>query len=677
MITNLFNSLSWIYYGSEEKKKIDSPVEKIEKTAKANEALKTEPSYFENVGKIWTIAKVTIPSDVYSQLAALIAMNCVLPAATATLIYYINNWDDGTEENELPYKSALTVLTALLSEQIRVNYNRHKGKEFRNAITMYMYEHLYGTNHGDAAIRMNTFIPELRSDVLKKMPRYIDEAAPPSIGYTLGSTGNLFEIACTTGTLYDQSKNYWTPTLSFLSCATAAMIIRSLSLMTSKTKKEDKKNEQKQGEISPILQETQNMSVITPGSALLVKLIEERRAIDLREAFEQCRHVSARDIVLEMTKHIVSVSNTFLMGSENTDMINKCSLQGATMLGAFRRMAGFIFEDKQNFSDGLEGMLHFIHGIKKFEEFTLSRNKNFKIEYGQTLSEDLLLSLTHCKFVAYDKEKKLEEFLVGHDSGSFMEKYEAALQQQDLLRIEDGRLDLQKGKIYKLSGASNAGKSSFIKALEGYWPMISGNLSFSCSSDEVSIIHGGVLDVVEKCSFIDLLLYPRFFAKKKGDGNGINLKTPEGKQIAERLLHLLTVFNLADKLPKDSMGHPVIEHGNEGYWKELSAGEANRTVIIRMLMSEVLPKILILDEVISNVDKQLERTIFRTLKDELGSEAAIVYVKHEDDKNAQIDEVYYDEVIHFNLEEKQFQTVSKEVYLAQSAKTTSESEDVG
>lgn len=355
MINNLFNSLSWIYYGKTQKEKIDSSSEKTAKKAKVSSSFKAEPSYSENVGKIWKIAKVTVSSEVYSQLAALIAMNCLLPAATAAVIYYINNWDEDTEENELPYKSALTVLTALLSEQLRVNYNRHKGKEFRNKISKYMYERIYGTHERNAAIRMNTFIPELGGGFSKNMANHIDQAAQPSIGYTLGSTGNLCEIVCTSLTLYEKSKNYWTPTLSFLSCATAAMIIRSLSLLTSKTKKEDKMNEQKQGQISPILEQTKNMSVITPGSELLVKLVEERREIDLREAFEQCRAVSARDIVLEMAKHIVKISNTFLMGSENKEMINNCSLQGATMLGAFRRMAGFIFEDKQNFSDGLEG----------------------------------------------------------------------------------------------------------------------------------------------------------------------------------------------------------------------------------------------------------------------------------------------------------------------------------
>lgn len=264
--------------------------------------------------------------------------------------------------------------------------------------------------------------------------------------------------------------------------------------------------------------------------------------------------------------------------------------------------------------------------------------------------------------MAYDKEKKLEEFLDAYKSGPFMEKYEAALQQKELLRIEDGQLNLQKGKVYKFSGISNAGKSSFIKALEGYWPMVSGKLSFSCASHEVCTIHGGVLDVLEKCSFINLLLYPRFFSKKKRDG-GIDLESPEGKEIGQRMLDLLKAFNLADKLPKDATGVPVIQHGNEGYWKELSAGEANRTVIIRMLMSAVLPKVLILDEVMSNVDTSLESTIFQTLKEELGSQAAIVYIKHEDDKNSKVDEVHYDEVIYFDLEEKQLCTLTKEDYL--------------
>lgn len=663
MINSIYSFISNFYDLDHSSKKTDSAKSKTEEFVKNNSVKESDPSYFDNVGKVWKIAKVTVSSDVYQEIAALVAVNCMLPAATAATIYYVNTWgQDSEEENDFAYKSALTVLIALLSEQLRVNYNRFKGKDFRNHITQYLYSHVYGTNASNAAIKMNLFIPELGSGVSKNMAIYSERGSERSIGYTVGSAGNICEIVGTGATLYYTSSNLWTPSLSFLSCATAAMIIRTLSLLNNETRKKEKNNEKKQDSISPIVEKTKNISVLRAGSQTLQKLVNEKRELDLKDAFEHCRTVSARDIVLEMAKHIVKISNAYILGSGNREMINNCSLQGATMLGSFRRLAGFIFEDKKNFSDGLDGLLHLIQGIEKFEEFIGFREKNFKMAYSQNLDENVALSLRNCNFAAFDKENQLKHFLDSYPNGKFIEKYQAALQQENLLRIQNGSLDLEKGKIYKLSGASNAGKSSFIQALEGYWPMMSSNLFASCKQKEVSVICGGALDVLEECTFIDLLLFPRSFSNK-GNDRGIDLEKEEGKQIADRLLYLLEKFNLADKLPKGKDGSPVIKHGNKGFWSELSSGEANRAVIIRTLMSEMLPKILILDEVTANVDSELERTIFTTLREELGADATIVFVKHQDDINSQADSVLYNEVIHFDLEEKQLKILSRESYL--------------
>lgn len=647
-------------------KKNDLPSEPTTSTRKPS-------SYFDDLAKIKQIIDNTIPSGIGYMITLLFFMNCVLPIIISAAIDYLNQSNSEKENDKtIIYINALTVLMALISEQIRVNANLYIGSMTQNRVLKNLNQRIYGTDSLNAAIKLRRCIKEFQIDggIPAAMRSYVESSIAQFVGFSFGPMGNFFEIFCTSVMLYRTSKNYSTPAINLTICTFTAGIIKYLTLVRNEERSKDKKNEEKQKNISKNIESTDNIATIITASRQLSQLADEQLAIKTSEVWKQLTSTSARDILLEMTRHIIRGMNAYFMSGQNQKIIETCSLQGVTILGSSRRLVEQLFKDRKEFRKGLDGLLNILRGIKNYEDFHLSRKENFPTNYDQHLQNNIMVHLIECNFVSFNEEAL--KFMENFEDQRFMKPYQAALNIKRLCNIYQSGFSLKKGKTYKLTALSGAGKTSFFFGLAGYNPLISGKLFYGCKQDEVCFIHGHNLDMLEDCSFIDLLLFPRFMTKKEGDG-GVDLNSAERAETKKRLLDLLKTFSLLDKLPKDKSGLPsVTEPGNTGAWSELSAGEVTRVLVIRILMTKILPKVLVLDEVIGNLEADMEKIVWKTLKEELPADAVVIFVKHAEDEEAQMETVGYHQVIEFDPDNKSFKMTAAQNYVlfAQSKKST-------
>ena len=161
-------------------------------------------------------------------------------------------------------------------------------------------------------------------------------------------------------------------------------------------------------------------------------------------------------------------------------------------------------------------------------------------------------------------------------------------QPQDVVAVNDFSLEIPDGKLIALLGPSGCGKSTTLNLLSGLLKPTSGRIFFG--EDDVTDLpaeHRGVGLV-----FQNYALYPHLTVKQNIT---FPLENRKGKdkltkqQMAEKALEaarLVQIENLMDRKPS-----------------ELSGGQQQRVAIARALVK--MPRILLLDEPLSNLDARL------------------------------------------------------------------------
>lgn len=160
--------------------------------------------------------------------------------------------------------------------------------------------------------------------------------------------------------------------------------------------------------------------------------------------------------------------------------------------------------------------------------------------------------------------------------------------------ITDLDLDLSQGEIGALLGPSGCGKSTLLRCIAGLEPIEKGTIhsfgqQLSSGSRHVAIEKRSVGMV-----FQNYALFPHLTVWE-------NLKFgwPKGKTLdPNKLLALLERFQIAEQ--KDSYPHSI------------SGGQQQRVALARALVPE--PKILLLDEPLSNLDPELKEALKIDLK---------------------------------------------------------------
>ena len=161
--------------------------------------------------------------------------------------------------------------------------------------------------------------------------------------------------------------------------------------------------------------------------------------------------------------------------------------------------------------------------------------------------------------------------------------------------LSDLSLNVEKGEIVCLLGASGCGKTTLLKAIAGLLPLDGGKMS----------INGRTI-IDEKCNvppelrnvgmiFQDYALFPHLTV---GENVAFGLTGWEKERVTARVKEMLSLVKL-DGLEKR-------------YPHQLSGGQQRRVAIARALASE--PDLLLLDEPFSNIDTQVRHSLIQEIR---------------------------------------------------------------
>lgn len=187
--------------------------------------------------------------------------------------------------------------------------------------------------------------------------------------------------------------------------------------------------------------------------------------------------------------------------------------------------------------------------------------------------------------------------------------------------LEDIDLDIESGKFYSLLGPSGSGKTTILRIIAGFSEPTAGQIFF----DGKDITHLDASKRQINTVFQNYALFPHMNVFDNV-AFGLQIKKKdksEIKQAVEEALHMVQL---------DGFGKREIS--------ELSGGQQQRVAIARALVNE--PKVLLLDESLSALDKRLRKDMqfeLREIQKKLG--ITFIFVTHDQEEAlAMSDEIF-------------------------------------
>ena len=185
----------------------------------------------------------------------------------------------------------------------------------------------------------------------------------------------------------------------------------------------------------------------------------------------------------------------------------------------------------------------------------------------------------------------------------------------DIDAVRGITFDVCKGEMVTLLGPSGCGKTTTLRCIAGLEDPRCGTISLE--GETLTRQPGGVLIVPEKRSlamvFQSYAIWPHMNVFENV-AYGLRARGVDGSEIRRRVRDVLDIVGLADMEVRPAT--------------QLSGGQQQRVALARAIVLE--PKILLLDEPLSNLDAKLRettRTELRELQQRLGITA--VYVTHD------------------------------------------------
>ena len=161
--------------------------------------------------------------------------------------------------------------------------------------------------------------------------------------------------------------------------------------------------------------------------------------------------------------------------------------------------------------------------------------------------------------------------------------------------LESLSLEVDKGEIVCLLGASGCGKTTLLKAIAGLLPLTSGHMSLNC----VTIDDGANWLAPEKRNigmiFQDYALFPHLTVEENVGFGLRTLSAVERNSKVQEMLDLVHLSSFGDRYPH-----------------QLSGGQQQRVAIARSLAYK--PDLLLLDEPFSNIDTQVRHDLIAEIR---------------------------------------------------------------
>ena len=178
--------------------------------------------------------------------------------------------------------------------------------------------------------------------------------------------------------------------------------------------------------------------------------------------------------------------------------------------------------------------------------------------------------------------------------------------------LDNLSLEIESGSLTALLGPSGCGKTTTMKMIAGLLDQTEGDVTF----DNISILNEKPENRGVVMVFQNHLLFP-YMNVQDNIGFGLKMRNVNKDQIYKRVLEMLDLV----KLPNMENRMP----------KELSGGQQQRVALARALI--VQPKVLLLDEPLSNLDAHLRfemRDLIRNLQQSMG--ITTIFVTHDQEE---------------------------------------------
>ena len=209
------------------------------------------------------------------------------------------------------------------------------------------------------------------------------------------------------------------------------------------------------------------------------------------------------------------------------------------------------------------------------------------------------------KLIKAENQKK-QKVLLPENTFLVIENFCICVNNQPMLKVD--KLYIKKGEIILLKGKNGTGKSLFLKSIAQIYGGFSGEIYLNNKS----------ISYMEYIEFTRSLIYVSknegFVLESLKEELNLNLND----NIANQVIEILNLDRIIQKL-KNGLEESCLDL--ELY---LSTGEIQRLRIARALMRE--PKVLILDEVLTNIDEESSQKIIYQISDVF--DMTIICVEH-------------------------------------------------
>lgn len=181
---------------------------------------------------------------------------------------------------------------------------------------------------------------------------------------------------------------------------------------------------------------------------------------------------------------------------------------------------------------------------------------------------------------------------------------------EDKVILQDVNLSIYENDFLGIIGPNGGGKTTLLKAILGVITPFSGEITFSDNGNKVERLNIGYLPQINKVdknfpiSVYDVILSGLTLERKLFSKYTSNQKK-KAKEVAEKM-------GLSDLLDR-----PI---------GTLSGGQLQRTLLGRAIVDD--PKVLVLDEPNSYVDKKFEKDFYQLLG-EINKNTAVILVSHD------------------------------------------------